>query len=655
MLKLLSTKITLGMKHILLVSIIMAVIGQSCHRSSLEEALGKAGPNRPELEKVLKHYQSDKEKLRAAQFLIENMDSHFSLSHKFYDEFYSDIDSLYRTYRNKDMNFYKRAYDSLTLKYHHFMFECERKNDIQSISADYLIAHIDNAFQMKESPWVSTSSFEHFCNYVLPYRVWNEPVSEWTDVYVKEYGDCLASYTNKQQSKFQMFGVCNALNRKEYSSLSFSYGYMPKLPLSLLPLVRMGDCEVFAKHSVAQFRAMGIPAALDYMPQWGNRSMGHAWPVFLPTEDTFFPFGVNERIGDYLFQRPDDRVPKVFRFTFSKQPEMFAIYESNEDKPEFFQTPCMKDVTDSYVETSDVNVSLFPDVKSEFVYLAVFDNQDWRIVHYAEREGGKALFRKMGHGIVYLPVVYGRNGSLLPAAYPFVLELDGSVRTLQANEAKKETVRLERKYRNNPVLAEYCKELRGGKFQVANNKDFSDSITIAMIGESVECRFNELPSSNLKQFHFFRYLAAPNSNYNMAEVEVYDEKNNRILTGKPFDNTWANTARKLYDSDVLTYYASYTANDEPIWAALEFEKPESVSKIRFLPRNDDNFIREGEVYQLYYWNGLVWDLVEETKGTYEGVLCIDNVPTNALLLLHNATRGVEERIFTFENGKQVWW
>ena len=48
MLKLLSTKITSGMKHILLVSIIMAVIGQSCHRSSLEEALGKAGPNRLE-------------------------------------------------------------------------------------------------------------------------------------------------------------------------------------------------------------------------------------------------------------------------------------------------------------------------------------------------------------------------------------------------------------------------------------------------------------------------------------------------------------------------------------------------------------------------------------------------------------------------------
>ena len=33
----------------------------------------------------------------------------------------------------------------------------------------------------------------------------------------------------------------------------------------------------------------------------------------------------------------------------------------------------------------------------------------------------------------------------------------------------------------------------------------------------------------------------------------------------------------------------------------------------------------------------------------------DNVPDNALLLLRNLTKGKEERIFTYEDGKQVWW
>jgi len=201
----------------------------------------------------------------------------------------------------------------------------------------------------------------------------------------------------------------------------------------------------------------------------------------------------------------------------------------------------------------------------------------------------------------------------------------------------------------------HCKEIKGGKFQVANRKDFSDSITIATIGDVIELRFHALSSSNLNKYRYFRYLAAPNSNYNMAEVEVYDENGNRILAEQAFDATAGFTAKKLFDGDVLTYYASFTAKDAPVWAALEFEKPESISKVRFLPRNDDNFIREDEIYQLYYWNGNGWKLVEETKGNHEGILYIDNVPTNALLLLHNATRGVEERVFTYENGKQVWW
>lgn len=42
----------------------------------LEQALEQAGANRAELEKVLRHYESDTLKYRAACFLIENMPYH---------------------------------------------------------------------------------------------------------------------------------------------------------------------------------------------------------------------------------------------------------------------------------------------------------------------------------------------------------------------------------------------------------------------------------------------------------------------------------------------------------------------------------------------------------------------------------------------------
>ena len=42
-------------------------------------------------------------------------------------------------------------------------------------------------------------------------------------------------------------------------------------------------------------------------------------------------------------------------------------------------------------------------------------------------------------------------------------------------------------------------------------------------------------------------------------------------------------------------------------------------------------------------------------GNFEAVLKYDNVPAQALFRLHNRTKGSEERIFTYEGGKQIWW
>jgi len=37
------------------------------------------------------------------------------------------------------------------------------------------------------------------------------------------------------------------------------------------------------------------------------------------------------------------------------------------------------------------------------------------------------------------------------------------------------------------------------------------------------------------------------------------------------------------------------------------------------------------------------------------VLTLKNMPSGGLYLLHDKTKGWEERIFTYEDGEQVWW
>jgi hypothetical protein len=84
-------------------------------------------------------------------------------------------------------------------------------------------------------------------------------------------------------------------------------------------------------------------------------------------------------------------------------------------------------------------------------------------------------------------------------------------------------------------------------------------------------------------------------------------------------------------------------------------KQEQIARIRYLPRNDDNNIRPGDEYELFYWDKGQWNSLGKQTGTDKYVLRYDNCPSNTLFLLHNHTRGKEERIFTYENGKQKWW
>ncbi len=411
---------------------------------------------------------------------------------------------------------------------------------------------------------------------------------------------------------------------------------------------------------MALFRALGLPAAYDFVPQWGNRSKGHAWSVFLPTDGVSFPFGTKEGIGEHLFYHSDNKIPKVFRKTFVKQKWMFDIYTSYDTIPDLFQTQCLQDVTSNYIKTYDIAIPLFPTIESQWVYLAVFNDSEWEIVHYGKNKNNQGHFTDMGSGIVYLPVIYDKLKRTIPAGHPFILHENGNIQMLVADKVLKEKVRLVRKYRTTKHLKDYYNSVLGGKFQVADNKDFNDAVTIAIIDSLNGFHYQELPVEHEKPCKFFRFLTPEKTNVDMAEIEMYDRSNNKLVPKCVFnsgrnvlDGMFGNNIQQMFDDNVLTYYSNHT--NKNAWAGVEFNHPTCLAKIRFLPRNDDNFIREGETYQLYYWEKDGWELLKTMKGTQEGAMVIDDVPKNALLLLHNHTKGREERIFTYEDDSQVWW
>ena len=82
-------------------------------------------------------------------------------------------------------------------------------------------------------------------------------------------------------------------------------------------------------------------------------------------------------------------------------------------------------------------------------------------------------------------------------------------------------------------------------------------------------------------------------------------------------------------------------------------KPVKVDRIVYLPRNDDNNVVPGHFYRLDYYDKCKYVSLG-TKIATEYSIEFDNVPSNALYILHDLSKGREERIFTIENNDIIW-
>lgn len=250
--------------HLWVTGILLCFLS-SCHQppSRLEAALSLSGANRPELEYVLNHYakkESDSLHLKSAIFLIENMPGHYELSSSFLMKHRASMDSLYPSMSKivKDVVY------TIPLRMEGLAGPCSQKEDIQTITARYLITHIDNAVSMWQTcPWLKGIPFADFCEYLLPYRVTNEPLLEadstlhlWKEItrdmdyynYIPQTMDDIKSF---QRS---LIGNNDDI-------------YFLNMPAPLLPNKKYTfDCLDICYYDVIGFRLSGVPSAIDFIP-----------------------------------------------------------------------------------------------------------------------------------------------------------------------------------------------------------------------------------------------------------------------------------------------------------------------------------------------------------------------------------------------------
>lgn len=623
--------------------------------SEVEQTLSQAGENRNELFKVIRHYQSDKDslKLKAALFLIENMTGKLYYSGGVVDEYQAFLDSVYQIKQEE--------YDIPAI-YEKFMNEAVFMNeppivleDAKTLSAEFLIKNIDEAFTVWAKPWNEHLSFAGFCEWILPYRVGIEMVGDWRELYRKRFESLLMEDSIKTAKQ-----ACTVINN-ELIKLPIHIATTSVLPIDLRPEVliniKFGLCSDYANLAVYVMRSVGIPVAIDAIPHWGNNNNGHAFNVVYDNDSAFYDFaGAEENPEEHLI-RFKNSIPKIYRSTFGKQNSSLAIKRGSEDVPPFFKNAYMLDVTDDYsiIGAKNISLSLPKKTNQKFAYLCVFNPNGWTPIAWGNVEDNIVSFEGIGPNIVYQAALYV-DEKLEFINEPFFLDTLGDVRNFVPSNECFDCV-LERKNPKAANLAYLPPLMVGSSFQGANDLDFKDFVTFHTITDEPDFKYVTVESDNTTPVKFIRYQSSNKTRGNMAEVEFYstdseDPINGRIIGSYESSKYYPRYGPEmLFDNDPLTFFHS---NDTASWGGLELEKPKVISKIRYIIRNDDNGVRKGHEYELFCMSGGAWKSVGKKIAIEDDKILFEQIPKGGLYWLRDYTKGREERIFEINDNKIIW-
>ena len=635
--------------------IIFSTISCSHYPDDVENVLKFAGDNRVELEKVLKHYSNDETdslKYKAACFLIRNMRYHHSQNNESLNTFrHYILDTLptHMTYRN-----FQKKYGELSNHYNVIY-------DAHVITADYLIRNIDFSFILwKEMPWGKYYSFNIFCEELLPYRIGNEPIEDWKEVYFNRYKTILDTAHYDRSSSFAAWRVIFEYVNSSTHLLEwvFAYDWMtPNLGALTLLDLRYGTCQEQADMLTYVMRSLGIPGGIDMMVQRPDKmARQHWWNYMRDTNGwcTAFDFY-------YDMDEPAEKLACIhkcgvaYRKCFTLQEESFMKYH---DKgiyiPESLNKLFLKNVSYHYFDENPVILQVDKKYKNgDILYLSVFNNIKWVPIMWDEVNDGVVSFRYLEPNVLYQLTHFSSEGTCHPESNPFILYQDGMVHFTKVNNSLHD-MKLNRKFPFPLWWPDFREVALGGKFQLANQPDFSDAVTVYTI-QNTAMRYMDIHINQPQLFRYVRYLSSPEGGNMMAELKIFsgDEQlqGEIIGTDGSYQDFPDKTKYSVFDGDILTYFS---AKESGAWAGLKFNRPQRVTHIRYWLRNDDNSIREDDNYELFYWDENSW-ISAGRQTAVDTLLHYHQIPSGTLYWLRNHTRGKEERPFTYENGKQIFW
>ena len=318
----------------------------------LEWALTLAGENRTELEKVLQYYKDDSLKYKAACFLIENMPYHYG-----YED--ARLDSVKAVLATAPLgdgyipdSERKRKWKSFNYK------SLPILQDVQRMTAALLIENIDVAFETwNRVSWAKYYSFDDFCEWILPYRVGDEPLESWRKAYYDHYHPILDSLYQGEN----ILEAADALNKFLKYETPFSPNSdfdLPHLGAKYLLKYRLGTCKETTDHTVYIFRSLGFPVGIDEYLYSPSNQNSHVWNILKNTDGKPLSFWYMDSRDLAVGMTDGRKKGKVYRMQYGIQEEKYqGVYKDN-STPSVVRNPLLKDVTEEYFGSNEYPVRI---------------------------------------------------------------------------------------------------------------------------------------------------------------------------------------------------------------------------------------------------------------------------------------------------------
>ncbi len=604
-------------------SVMLCTAMVSCSRDgNLSAALDLAGDNRAELEKALSHYSGEPEKLQAAEWLVANMPGHSSVGGEAVRAFCDSV--MHRAMTKPEADSLWKAISASFPK-------PENRTDLRSVSAGFLIDNIDAAFKTwKGSPWRDSVGFESFLRHVLPYRIADEPLrTGWRDSLAAKFSPLLKGVTDPRRA----FEIVRREIFSQGKTKPLTYPHL--MDAAAYRNYFSTVCKERCIHLAGACRAVGLPVAYDNCGRWANYSDNvHSWvSLVLPggtytvVDDDSVARKLNKiDASGYVLAQPmpegypydgdfRKRVVKVWRSTFDINP--------TDGVPQFGASawlchPRSVDVSEEYGLTEAVTVDAGDGV--EDVWLCTHSlTSGWVAQAHAKAGKGKAVFTNMGDSVMLLPMTL-RGGKPEAIGHPFYISGGRKVEAV-ADTTRKVSATLSRKYPISPGKLNGYARMPGTRIVAGRDSGFRNPVTLYTL-------------TDVPVFHNTAYVT-PKGRYRCLWVE----------TDPPV---------RHYMDKLVAYGPDGKVIESEGKRGLDFGRRVEIARIDYYPRSDGNFVEPGDDYELAWWDGTEWrSLGKRHSEGYE--LRYDNIPQGALLLLHDLTKGKEERPFTLQNGRQVWW